>query len=75
MSKVMGILFPENLKVFVYKDGHQVEGRQCEMNNCAKTIALFAGAYETKNIKLIGDPQLINQMSNELKQKYSINLE
>lgn len=72
MAKVMGILYKDNLKVFVYKDGLQVEGRKCELNNCAKTIAIFAEVYDTNIINLIGDNKIVQIIEKELEQKYSL---
>lgn len=72
MTKIIGLLYNDNLKIFVYNNGLQVEGKKCTLNNCAKTIAMFAEVYNVNIINLIGDSQLSQIIGKELKNKYSL---
>ena len=72
MVKIVGILYKESLKVFVYENGHQIQGKKCLLNNCAKTIALFAEFYNVNTINIMGDIEIIQIVAKELKQQYSL---
>jgi hypothetical protein len=72
MAKIIGILYEDNLKVFVYSNGHQVEGKKCLLNNCAKTISIFAEVYNVDIINLMGDTIITKKIAKELEEKYSL---
>lgn len=73
MAKIIGLLNKDDLKVFVYNNGHQIQGKKCFLNNCAKTIAIFADIYNVDTINLMGDNAITKAIRKELKQEYSLN--
>lgn len=69
MKKIVGILQPFDMiqKVFVYDQGHQINAKECSLEDFPKVLFAFADNYEIDTINLSGPSFFVDKIQQDIK--------
>ena len=69
MKKIIGILQPFDAmqKVFVYEQGHQINAKECSLEQLPNVLFTFADNYEIDTINLSGPSFFVDKIQQDIK--------
>lgn len=68
MKKIVGVLQPFDAmqKIFVYEQGHQINSKECSLEQLPKALFIFSNWYETDTINLFGPAFFVDKVKQNI---------
>lgn len=68
MKKIIGVLQPFDAmqKIFVYEQGHQINSKECLLEQLPTALFIFSNWYETDTINLSGPSFFIEKVKQDI---------